>query len=350
MKMYLSISIVILAVCFCSKIVSDDSIRSKDIDHTKKLVYRYPRKYHDYAKRKQKDTAVVIVGYNRPHYFKRVLNALVANKRARTLPFFFILDGGSGATQSAYRALIKECPLKNKHIIARPFNYGLHWNVLSGQRFMFEWCGFNRVIHFEDDVVVTPTYLDLVLQLDDWASKKYDNIGAVQAYTPCRMTLEEKKAKRAMVGETGGFWLGYCMHRKVWNAIKDIVYEYEHEFLRRKRFDSHGAKQWMSKKVAEGRTFKARVAGKERWQIPLASYYSKLPEMGVGQCGILTMSLFLRGYSRLTTLVSRGLNIGAQGANFTPEHFERRFKGITLEHFPEDAFLKEFVSYDRFVY
>ncbi len=341
-----------LPLCFISLIVGFLTIAgvNKDQDHTKKSVFYYPKAYRNYAFETRKDTAVVIAGYNRPHYFKRVLTALAANKRASTLPFFFILDGGPDAKQRAYRDIINSCPLKNKHIIARPFNYGLHWNLLSGQRFMFEWCGFERVIHFEDDVVVTPDYLDLVLRLDEWASKKYDNIGAVQAYTPCRMTLAEKAVHLASVGETGGYWLGYCMHKKVWNDIKDIVYEYEKKFLRGKSSNDSAIKRWMKEKLKEGRVVKTRDAQKSRWQIPLASYYAKLPSMGVGQCGVLTMSLFLRGYSRLTTRVSRGLNIGEQGANFTRKRFKKTFKGITLEHFKEDASLTEFVPYDRFVY
>ena len=214
--------------------------------------YKRKTDYHEYSQHTGRDTAVVIVGYNRLHYFRRVIDALQANPESQELPFFFILDGGHEAQQEAYTALIKASPIKHKHVIRQPSNFGLHKNVIWGLRFMFDWCGFKRIIHFEDDVVVTPNYLRLLLSLDSWAHATYDNIGAVQAFRPCNMSLREKRTNLSVVGETAGLLLGYCIHKRVWDDIKDIVYEYEKKFLVNKHPDSKKVKPWMYKKLAAG--------------------------------------------------------------------------------------------------
>ncbi len=281
--------------------------------------------YENFAIKNKLDTAVVIIGFNRPHYFKEVIAALAANPESKKLPFFFILDGGPKARQQEYIALINAAKIKRSYIIKRKVNFGLHRNIISALRFIFDKCKFNRIIHFEDDVKVTPEYLGLVLNLDNWAHGRYGNIGAVQAFRPSHMTLEEKKGKLALIGETAGLLLGYCLRRSVWDDIKDIVYEYEQKFLVgcNCNKDGQAIKDWMQERLDQGRRLKEIPLGLQRWDIPLDIYYSKIPEMGTGQCGVMTMSFFLKGYSRLTTLVNRAITIGQKGTYYTPELYQR---------------------------
>ena len=323
-----------------------------DVHEVTARKFCYDSFYRGFSAKKKQDTAVVIIGYNRPHYFRQLLNSLATNPESNHLPFFFILDGGPRARQNEYVAIIKNAPIKYKHIIKRPFNYGLHWNIIAGLRFMFDWCGFKRIIHFEEDIVVTPTYLELVLKLDTWAHAVYDNIGAVQAYFPCRMGLAQKEQNLDVVGETANYWLGYCMRKSIWDEIKDIPYEYEHMFLKGKAWAPSSIQKWMRVKMNQGRKTRKASAGKKNWSIPLNSYYTKMPEMDgtQGQCGILTMSLFLRGYSRLATLVNRAINIGVQGTHYNKELWLSHFKGITLDHFPEDRNLTTFRTHGAFIY
>lgn len=311
--------------------------------------YGYSKKYEDFALKNKQNSAVVVVGYNRPHYFEKVLCALAANPESKTLPFFFILDGGSEAKQSEYTALIKKSGIRNTHIIKRPVNFGLHFNIISGLRFLFDWCQFDRIIHFEDDVVVTPSYLGLMLRLDRWAHEHYDNIGAVQGFRPCRLSKAEKHKCRAVVAETPGLWLGYCLRRSVWDDIKDIMYEYEENFLGRKRLPAADIKQWMIPQIEKG-PLKRNIPADRKWESPFDSYFTKLPEMGVGQCGMLTMSLFLRGYARLTTLANRAVTIGVEGANYQSKKWHNHFKGVSLDDVDGDARLSEFEPLMKIVY
>jgi hypothetical protein len=307
------------------------------------------KEYEHYARKADQETAVVIIGYNRPYYFKELIASLEANPESQTLPFFFILDGGDDATPQDYVAIIKKSQIKNKHIFIRPYNYGLHRNIISGLRFMFDWCGFKRIVHFEDDIVVTPDYIGLMLRLDEWAHATYDNIGAVQGFRPCRLSSEEKVKNLSRVAEFAGNWLGYCMRQTVWDSIKSLVYEYETKFLYPGRWRPEKIKRWMYEKLAKGRA-KMGIRHDRSWSIPLDSYYTYLPEMGVGQCGLLTMSLFLQGYTRLTTVVNRAITIGAHGANYRKELWLRHYEGVSLTRFPEDKTLSLFEPLYEFVY
>ncbi len=322
---------------------------SADVDPLTGERYHYDKKYEDFAIKNKQDTAVVVVGYNRPHYFKKVLCALAANPESKTLPFFFILDGGSESKQSEYVSLIKKSKIKNTHIIKRPVNFGLHFNIISGLRFLFDWCQFDRIIHFEDDVVVTPSYLGLMIRLDKWAHEYYDNIGAVQGFRPCRLSKTEKYKNRAVIAETPGLWLGYCLRKSVWDDIKDIMYEYEKNFLGKKRLPTADIQQWMIPKIDEGPLQRDGRADR-LWKSPFDSYFTKLPEMGVGQCGMLTMSLFLRGYVRLTTLANRAVTIGVEGANYKSIKWNNHFKGVSLEAIDGDEHLSKFEPVMKVVY
>ncbi len=322
-----------------------------DLNPATKKFYPYSTSYRKYADTHHWDTAVVVIGYNRPHYFKQVISALEKNKEARSLPFFFILDGGSASKQQEYEKIINASFIKNKFIIKRPENYGLHFNIISGLRFIFDWCNFSRIIHFEDDVVITPHYLGLMLKLDKWAHEYYDNIGAVQGFRPCRMTFEEKVQNRAIVSETPGLWLGYCLRKTVWDSIKDLVYTYEKRFLGRDFLNVNRIKNWMKTTINEGiKPVIKDIHPSRKWQAPFDKYFTQLPEMGVGQCGILTMSLYLRGYSRLTTLVNRAVTIGEIGANYKSDKWQHHFHDVKLDIIPDDQSLAKFVPQMKIVY
>lgn len=320
-----------------------------DINPRTRQEFYYSERYNGFSQKSGFETAVVIFGYNRPHYFQEVLKALEENPEAQELPFFFILDGGKKAKQGEYIEMIYKSPIKHKFIIERPINYGLHFNIIAGLRFLFDWCEFTRVIHFEDDVVVTPTYLGLMLRLDKWAHKHYDNIGAVQGFRPCKMPVEEKIRKREIVAETPGLWLGYCMRKSVWDDIKDIMYEYEDNFLGGKRLESKVIKPWMKEKIKHKKVFKD-IPDDKRWASPHDPYYDDLTERGVGQCGMLTMSLYLKGYVRLTMIANRAINIGEEGANYKSSKWHNHFDGVTLDIIEGDDTLVNFAPLMKVVY
>ena len=48
----------------------------------------YSSKYYNISKQIKSDTGIVVIAYNRPYYFKKVVDALEKNLEAQTLPFF----------------------------------------------------------------------------------------------------------------------------------------------------------------------------------------------------------------------------------------------------------------------
>ena len=76
----------------------------------------------------------------------------------------------------------------------------------------------------------------------------------------------------------------------------------------------------MNKKLRE-RIPSLKRSGLAAWVSPHDPYYEKLTDMGVGQCGMLTMSLYIRGLVRLVTLVNRAITIGEQGANYSIQKY-----------------------------
>ena len=59
----------------------------------------YDPAFFDYSTQRGEPTAVAIIAYNRPEYFKQLLESLAKNPESQELPFFFFLDGGDRTAQ-----------------------------------------------------------------------------------------------------------------------------------------------------------------------------------------------------------------------------------------------------------
>lgn len=305
--------------------------------------------YHNFAQKTGQNTAVVVVGYNRPQLFKKVVDALSSNLESQRLPFFFILDGGPNSCQKEYTEIINASKIKKKYIIKRPFNYGCDWNIVSALKFMFDWCGFRRIVHFEDDIVVTPNYLRFILNLDEWAHTRFTNIGSVLGFGKRFTSKKEKYKHVSSVFKYAGLWLGYCMRKSVWNDIRTIVSEYE-QILMTSSHPRHWVKhpsvistyhQWISKKL---NTDKKHVDFTEQTTIRphITDANFALEKFSGGQDTVLTFALYLKGYVTLSSSVNRYLCIGKEGTTFNEKMWKNFFAGIELDYFPSDAQLTKF--------
>ena len=161
----------------------------------------YDISYKKYSTLKKQDGAVLVIAYNRPAYFMRCIESLEKNKEAMEMPFIFALDGGSRATQKEHLDIIKKAKLKHKIILLRERNYGCPKNHIDAYRFAFDWCAFKKIIVVQEDVVVSPTYISFLLNFHSWATKNYLNIGAVQAWSYCFLSKEEKIKQKNLIAE-----------------------------------------------------------------------------------------------------------------------------------------------------
>lgn len=320
--------------------------------HADSSTHTYDLKYHNIAHSFPSDVGVLVVAYNRPHYFKEVLDSLAQNPESQTLPFFFVLDGGSEATQEENIELIEKSAIKHKEIITRPYNYDCGKNIIDARRFMFDWCNFDKVIVFEDDMVVSPEYISLLLNLYNWAKKEYDNVGAVQCINHCYMDRETKKLYLDLVGE-GCYdqWWAYCMDKKAHDATKDLLYEYEEKFLinwPQDVLNGPALSEWMKHHLysypnkCHERMYPAVRDYVAFFEKRIESLKVRL-NMRRGQDLETQFAFFKAGYVKITTVINRSRYIGKSGFWFTPEWWnENKYDQIVLDCFEDDAYRTEF--------
>jgi len=188
----------------------------------------------DYTISHNKKTAIIVIAFNRPDYFSKVLDSISKNKEAEELPVFFYLDGGPFATIKENIEIIKSYEnIKNKFLICRDGNVGCSKNIIDARRFVFDKLDFELAFIFEDDLVISDNYIRLLLNAYDNLSKKYDNIGMMQGWNLNRQAnavdpTVEKLSSFECVGATH-LW-GYLMPQKAWNHIKENMYKYEKIF------------------------------------------------------------------------------------------------------------------------
>lgn len=295
----------------------------------------------------QSDTAIALIAADRAAYFERVVQSIGANPEAHKMPVFLFLDKVEGREE----AMEKQAELARKflpHVITirRPRNYGCGRNIIDARVQLFTNMKYEQVFVFEDDLVISPHYIKVCLNLMKWADQEYTNVGAVQAWNKCFWANDTKSTRTAEVALTYTNWWGYLLKKTAWDAMSERVLKYQKLFLGGlyhqrphrdiiKFFDLImtgspgvvGDKRWVSEpEIAEKRK----------------AYFDAPP---TGQDAITMHCLESSGFVRLTTSVNRGEYIGRNGIHMNPRMFER--DGLAMvEHeiYDEDATLTKFVS------
>ena len=314
----------------------------------------YYSRYYNISKQIKSDTGIVVIAYNRPDYFQQVVDTLEKNPESQTLPFFFVLDGGLNATQKENVHIILKSKIKYKEIIKRKINYGCGKNILDARRFMFEWCGFDRIILFEDDLVVSPEYISLTLNLHSWAKKNYDNVGVVQCFNNRLLSYEQKKEQLDVVEETyGNFW-GYCLDKDTYNDIKDLLNEYDKKYLNivlshePNCIDIANWMKWNLDKrpvVHKKRQFKSIMDYENIFNLRVQSLLKRKNERRYGQDIEMRFALYKAGYIKITTKVNRAVYIGKSGFHHDSANWNKHgFDKIILDKFSDDTQRDNFIS------
>jgi hypothetical protein len=288
-------------------------------------------RWRDHAPRLRRSgratTAIALIAADRPAYFEQALASLCATRQARELPVFVFLDRVQDALADRQEQLARAAGLPFLTIVRRPINFGCGRNMIDARRQLMDVLGFERMFHFEDDLVYAPDYLTLCTHLLDWAEARYSNVGMVQAWAPCIADRERKQREVAVVEGTFHNQWGYLMSRRCWRSIRSILYRYEHAFLRGEyRERPHQLiRQWAQALLSRGadaargnRPFPTDVGFVQARD----AYFAKLPS---GQDGITSVALRLLGWVRLATRVNRARYIGEQGVHMNPGRFRDEF-------------------------
>ncbi len=322
----------------------------------------YDLQYQNHAIIKQQPVGILIVAFNRPDYLAQVITSLEHNPESQTLPFYFFLDGGPHAKQPENVALINASKIKDKTIILRERNYGCPKNHIDSKRFMFDWCNFEKVIVIEEDLEVSPSFINLNLKLHEWAKKTYSNVGVVQCWSYCYLTKEEKlKHLHEIEDSEKQCWsfVGYCFDKEIWNHMKPILYEYE-SFVdqipytqdcargRSKPGESLMAqpiRAWVKNLIAQRKPM-VEAAGKHCIPTTVDAWFNNTfcAETFQPNQDVMTIfSLLMAGYIKVRTIVNRARHIGAEGLSTNKDEFNNVFKNIKFDNFvAEDIALHDF--------
>ena len=133
-----------------------------------------------------KTAAVAISACDRPEYFQQAALSLVQNHGLfeNYAVFVFVdqpLDGSKMTKHKEVLALTAKILPRAVRVI-RPRNFGCGRQLVDIRRQMFDNLGFERAFIFEDDLVVSPQYLQYCENLLGWGQGAYGNIGAVQGF------------------------------------------------------------------------------------------------------------------------------------------------------------------------
>ena len=289
--------------------------------------------------------AACMIAYNRPQYFRPVVESIAANPEAQTIPFHFYLDGGPDATREENCRIIAESGLPHVRIICRDGHFGCEANTIGAHCDMFAQTDCDILIHLEDDLILGPHYLGLMLRLMAWATANYDNVAGVQAWNRCLLDVEDKRSKLALVEPrcTSRHWWGYALTRRAWQQMLPVVAEYQSRFLDARSgnaLDDEAVRGFIRDTVDGGQaSLPGRVIASPDW----VEESFRHPHTATGNDSIHGLAMWTAGLVRLCTVVNRALAIGRVGLHGTAEFFDQTgFGNVKLDVFPEDEVLHTF--------
>ncbi len=296
-------------------------------------------------------TALAVVGYDRPYYFSPTLRSLLCNSVVQQCDLWIFIDGGQDSLQQ-WQVRIAQQELSRAdyaprriEFVLRPTNYGCGRNLIDAKRKLFDDLNYDQVFVFEDDMLVSPDYLQLSLNLLAWSQLNFRDIGVVQAYHACWLPPDQKVARLDEVTAANSHWWGYLMPRQTWEAMREVLYVYEDTFLRGRKYSQRnislirtwvrGLMENLDQSIAH---YPPSAAGAFPGHWNFREYFQR--DTSCGQDAATALALAVVGLKKVVTTVNRGLPIGCQGIHFTPKSFyRRRFHEMELDVFESDPFL-----------
>lgn len=288
------------------------------------------------------NTYVAIAAYNRPDYFRRVLNSLAPQAREFGAPLFVFLDRGD--KDAEMRAICAAHGIDAEHIVGTERRLGCGRNIIRMRSVMFAEHPCDRLLVAEDDMVPGPTYLRYCSNLLDWAEARFDNVGAVQGWNKCLLPLPEKLAAAGKVHVCAPHWWAYLLTRGAWERIAGRMAHYVKHFIAGNYGERNNAavRQWTKKLVDIMPEPGPNNCPAPNWREKIRKW-GHSPTNATGQDGLTEATFAAAGLVRLAPVVNRGLYIGMNGTHGTAANFKRcEFDKVALDEMPDDAERKEF--------
>ena len=164
---------------------------------------------------------IAMFAYNRPEHLRRALDSLSRNSYARESTLFVFCDGPQGDADSKMRASITEVRrivrsvkwCGEVEVRQSPRNQGLAASIIGGVTEIVE--RFGRVIVLEDDLVVSPGFLEFMnIALDLYADSS--RVMQISGYmVPCLAPLP----RTGFFRQTGSW--GWATWADAWSHFSD---------------------------------------------------------------------------------------------------------------------------------
>jgi hypothetical protein len=295
----------------------------------------------------QNQTAIAIAACDRPTYFHRFMSSLAKQPGIERYPIFVFLDKPERENHVELvdeQAALARSLFSNCVVIKRPRNFGCGRSLIDIRHQMFDCMGYKRAFIFEDDMILSRSYLEFTTNLMNWADARYSNVGVVQGWSFCTKNNEQKRGLQNVVQATSGNWWGYLMSDRAWNSIKEELQLFQKLFLggAYDRRPHESIRAWFRMRVNKPpasvgtRQFKPD----DLYHRSLAKYLDAPP---TGQDSATMHAFAQNGWVRLCPTVNRGSYIGQEGIHMNPRMFRQHgLDGVHLYEFEDDDLITEF--------
>ncbi len=252
---------------------------------------------------------LIVMSFNRPRYLEAVLRSLRAQVGAdieqRRVALF--QDGGhnkfSGKTW-ADQADLDGCVdvfrdiFPAGEVFQADENLGIALNFDRAEKYVFEKLQSKVAIFLEDDLVLSPHYLNILDHLVD-VHRDDERVGYLAAYGEHSVPFDAQARNRNMVTTLHHNW-GFALFRRQWNLIRPYLDQYM--------------------PFVVGRDYRDRdVAGIER----LFSSWG-FAASATSQDAAKTIACCATGTIKLNTVACFAKYIGETGLHMNPNDFEQR--------------------------
>jgi hypothetical protein len=249
---------------------------------------------------------IAVLSFDRPHYLKPVLQSLRGQISPQDRVILF-QDGAYNPFSNRFKAdpaTVEKCIGLFRQIIpwgevvTSASNLGIAFNYERAETHVFEEGGCERGLFLEDDMVLSPNYLDVTEQLLAIAGAD-ERIGYVAAYGDFQASASAQRAGAAQLAPMHENW-GAALTRTSWlaerpfrRAYLDLVRDVDYSRRNHTGISAHHAKGgWVTNITSQDAA---------RW-----------------------IACLERGAVRITTKACHAHYIGATGEHFTPALYKAR--------------------------
>lgn len=178
---------------------------------------------------------IAVLSFKRPDYLKQVLESLkaqtVGSLEDRGIHLFqdgavnrysrirYARDEDIAASVEVFRSIFPE-----GQVHASPDNIGVCENYRRAEQTLFEDLDADIGYFFEDDLVLSPVYLEMMDRLADWASRM-PNVAYFAAYGDYYASAEDREARKAELTTLDHHW-GFGLLRRHWRQINALLGPY----------------------------------------------------------------------------------------------------------------------------